>query len=128
MPDPVILEQFIALVESNKHDQAIERFYADEATMQENLLPPRRGKPALVERERAVMARLDRMQSRCVRPVFVSDDRVVIRWIFEFVGKNGTPSYRDELAYQRWEGDKIVEERFYYDPGQVKPAGDVQPP
>jgi hypothetical protein len=127
MPDPVILEHFIALVESNKHDEAIERFYADEATMQEDLLPPRRGKPALVDRERAVMARLARMQSRCVRPVFVSDDHVVIRWIFEFVGTDGTPFYRDELAYQRWECNKIVEERFYYDPGQAKPAGVAQP-
>jgi hypothetical protein len=124
MPDRTVLEQFIALVESNKHDEAIERFYADEATMQENLLPPRRGKSALIERERAVMARLARMHSRCVCPVFVSDDRVVIRWIFEFVGKNGASFYRDELAYQRWDGDKIVEERFYYDPGQAKPAGD----
>jgi hypothetical protein len=22
----------------------------------------------------------------------------------------------DELAHQRWEGEKIVEERFFYDP------------
>jgi hypothetical protein len=24
----------------------------------------------------------------------------------------------DELAYQRWDGDRIAEERFYYDPVQ----------
>lgn len=122
MPDQAKLEEFIALVESNKHDEAIDRFYADDASMQENLTPPRLGKPALLERERFVMARLAEMQSRCVRPVFVSGDQVVIRWIFEFVAKDGTPLYRDELAYQRWQNDKIVEERFYYDPGQVKPA------
>jgi hypothetical protein len=25
----------------------------------------------------------------------------------------------NELAYQRWEGDQVVEEKFFYDPGQV---------
>jgi hypothetical protein len=26
----------------------------------------------------------------------------------------------DELARQRWQGDRIVEERFYYDPAQLQ--------
>ncbi len=26
----------------------------------------------------------------------------------------------DELAYQRWDGNKIAEERFYYDPKQMQ--------
>jgi hypothetical protein len=26
----------------------------------------------------------------------------------------------EELAHQRWRGDRIVEERFYYDPAQLK--------
>ena len=25
----------------------------------------------------------------------------------------------EELAYQRWEGERIVEEKFYYDPAQL---------
>jgi hypothetical protein len=27
----------------------------------------------------------------------------------------------EELAYQRWEGDRVVEERFFYDPKQLTP-------
>jgi hypothetical protein len=27
----------------------------------------------------------------------------------------------DELAYQRWQGDRIVEEKFFYDPRQLQP-------
>ncbi len=121
MPDQATLEAFVAAVESNKHDEAIDRFYTDDATMQENLTPLRKGKPALIARERGFMEKMARMQSRCVRPAFVSGDHVVIRWIFEFVAQDGTPLYRDELAYQRWDGNKIAEERFYYDPGQMKP-------
>jgi ketosteroid isomerase-like protein len=121
MPDKAVLEEFIATVESNRHDEAIDRFYADDATMQENLEPPRRGKPALLERERGFMAKLAEMRSECVRPVFVSGDQVVIRWNFDLRTKDGTRLFRDELAYQRWEGSKIIEERFYYDPNQAPP-------
>jgi len=28
----------------------------------------------------------------------------------------------EELAWQRWEGDRIAEEEFFYDPAQNKPA------
>jgi len=29
----------------------------------------------------------------------------------------------EELALQRWEGDRIAQERFFYDPRQVRPPG-----
>ena len=121
MPAQSVLDAFIATVESNKHDEAIERFYTDNATMQENLEPVRRGKTALLARERDFMSRLAEMRSECVRPVFTEGDHVVIRWSFDFRTKDGKRLTRDELAYQRWDGDKIVEERFYYDPTQSKP-------
>lgn len=121
MPAQSVLDAFIAMVESNKHDEAIEQFYTDNATMQENLEPVRRGKAALLARERGFMSKLAEMRSECVKPVFVAGDHVVIRWNFDFRTKDGTRLTRDELAYQRWEEDKIVEERFYYDPAQSRP-------
>ncbi|WP_430396781.1 nuclear transport factor 2 family protein [Ferrovibrio sp.] len=121
MPNPATLEAFIALVESGAHDIAIERFYTEAATMQENLTePPRRGRANLVAHERAVLARVQSVESECVRPVFVEGDRTVIRWIFRFTFKDGSKRAMDELAYQRWEGEKIAEERFYYDPAQLR--------
>jgi hypothetical protein len=27
----------------------------------------------------------------------------------------------EELAYQRWEGERIAEETFFYDPAQLEP-------
>jgi hypothetical protein len=56
-----------------------------------------------------------------VRPVFVSGDKVVIRWIFRFEWFDGTVTHMEELAYQRWEGDRIAEETFFYDPAQRVP-------
>ena len=121
MPSPEVLERFIARVESNDHAEAIEEFYTPDASMQENEKPPRGGRDALVANERKVLARAKSVKSTCVRPVFVSGDRVVIRWIFEFEMLDGRRTRLEELAYQRWEGDRIAEEKFFYDPKQLVP-------
>ena len=121
MPDREILEQFVAQVERNAHVEAIEAFYADGASMRENQSAPRVGREALVANERRALARARSVQSTCVRPVFVSGDFVVIRWIFEFEWMDGSRTRMEELAYQRWDGDRIVEENFFYDPAQLVP-------
>ncbi len=118
MPSQKTLDDFVALVLSGKHDEAIARFYTEDATMQENLNPPRKGRDGLVAREAAVMARFAEIHSAIEGPIFVNGDHVVIRWVFRFVAADGSGFSMDELAYQRWEGEKIAEERFYYDPAQ----------
>ena len=118
MPSQQALDAFVAMVLSNKHDEAIATFYTPDSTMQENLDPPRKGRDGNVAREKAVMARATKIHSALEGPIFVSGDRVVIRWIFRFDFADGTSIIMDEIAYQRWEGDLIAEERFYYDPAQ----------
>jgi hypothetical protein len=54
--------------------------------------------------------------------VFVSGDRVVIRWIFRFEWLDGTVTRMEELACQRWEGERVVQETFFYDPAQRVPV------
>ena len=124
MPTAETLEQFIACVESNAHDEAIERFYTENASMQENFKAPRTGRDNLVAREREVLARARHVESRCVRPVLVNGPIVVVRWIFRFEWQDGTRTRMEELAYQRWEGERIAEEQFFYDPGQLAAPGD----
>jgi hypothetical protein len=121
MPAREALERFIAEVESNRHVEAIEKFYTEEASMQENERIRRKGRDVLVAHERKALSRMRSVRSRCVRPVFVDGDRVVIRWIFEFETVAGTRMRMDELACQRWEGDRIAEEKFFYDPRQLEP-------
>jgi len=119
MPSSRTLEQFIACVERGAHDEAIATFYAPQASMRENQQPPRCGRDHLVDHERRVLARARAVRSLCVRPVFVDGDHVVIRWIFEFEWHDGRHTRMEELAYQRWEGDLIAEEEFFYDPAQL---------
>jgi ketosteroid isomerase-like protein len=121
MPTAETLDRFIARVESNAHDKACEEFYTEQSTMQENQAPPRVGRTAHVEAEKSIMARVKSMTSTCVRPVFVNGDHVVVRWIFHFELPDGTAIHMEELAYQRWEGERIAEETFFYDPAQRTP-------
>ena len=122
MPTPERLEAFIAAVQGGAHARAIEDYYTHDATMRENQAEPRRGRSALVAHEQAVLERTASVASTCVRPVFVNGDHVVIRWIFEFRFKNGKAMRMEELAWQRWEGERIAEEQFFYDPAQRQPA------
>ena len=33
---------------------------------------------------------------------------------------DGTSFRMEEIAWQRWRGERIVEERFFYDPAQLQ--------
>jgi hypothetical protein len=50
----------------------------------------------------------------------IEGDKVVIRWNFDYVDGEGRAVHFEELAYQRWVGNSILEEQFFYDPGQFK--------
>jgi hypothetical protein len=121
MPTSETLEKFIARVTENKHAEAIDEFYLENGSIQENQGEPRVGRAALVAGERAVMARALSVTSRCIRPVFVSGNKVVIRWVFEFQWLTGGKTRMEEIAYQTWEGEKIASETFFYDPAQRTP-------
>jgi ketosteroid isomerase-like protein len=121
MPKPATIKRFISRVEENAHVEAVEEFYTAGASMQENQSPARIGRDAHVANERKVMARAKTVRSQCVPPVFVNGDHVVVRWIFHFEWHDGTVTHMEEIAYQRWEGERIAEEQFFYDPAQRVP-------
>jgi ketosteroid isomerase-like protein len=120
MPTFERVQQFADRVLANEHVRAIEEFYHDDATMQENLGPPRGPRAALVEGERRMLAAHTGVVTKSNGPIFVSGDHSVTHWIFEFTRRNGTVMRIEELAYQTWRGDRIAAERFYYDPAQMK--------
>lgn len=121
MPTPDTLERFIARVESNSHVEALEEFYTADASMQENQSAPRIGLDAHIANERRVLRKAKSVSSSCVRPVFANGDYVVIRWIFRFEWHDGSVTRMEELAWQRWEGERVAEETFFYDPAQLAP-------
>ncbi|MFH4965711.1 SnoaL-like domain-containing protein [Gaetbulibacter sp. M235] len=121
MPTIKRLEEFIAKVETNKHDEAIEEFYDEDASIQENQSLPRIGKSNLVKNEKKVLARAKSVHSKCLRPVFINGNYVVIRWKFQFNWLDGTVTEIEEISYQHWDEEHILEEKFFYDPIQLHP-------
>ncbi|MDB5768666.1 nuclear transport factor 2 family protein [Collimonas sp. H4R21] len=122
MPSREHVESFIALVVQGKYVEAIQEFYTEDASMQENLEPPRTGLQALVAGEEKALAAFKEIRTVAAKSFLVDGDRVAINWLFEMVAHDGRSFQLDEIAYQLWRGDKISEERFYYDPGQRKLA------
>lgn len=118
MPTRERVQALIDLVERGRFVEAIEMFYHADASMQENFDPPRRGRDALIKGEQRVLTAHREIQTRPVRTFMVEGDRAVINWIFDFVDHAGRAFSLDELAFQLWRGDRIAEERFYYDPAQ----------
>lgn len=120
MPSSNTLETFVLLVENGKTVEAIVRYYAEHASIQENTAAPRVGKNTLVKFEEDALVSIASMKATCARPIFISGDFAVIRWIFEIQDKKGKTVRFEELAHQQWEGEVIVAEKFFYDPAQLK--------
>jgi ketosteroid isomerase-like protein len=118
MPTRARLDEFIAVVVSGDHAGAIERYYTEDASMQENAAPPRTGRDKLVAHERAVLTRMATVISKCISST-LEGDRVAIHWNFELTDKEGKTRYFDEVALQEWRGDRIFRERFFYDPSKI---------
>ena len=114
MPSRERVEAFIAAVVGGDHVRAIADYYHEAASMQENLQAPRQGRALLMAHEAKV---LERMQMYThPQPLFLVDgNHVVINWTFDATGKDGVTRRLNELALQRWDGDRIAEERFVYD-------------
>jgi hypothetical protein len=119
MPSRARLDEFIAVVEAGDHAGAIERYYTEDSSMQENAAPPRVGRDLLVAHERGVLARMSHVYSKVVSST-LEGDRVAIHWIFELTDKSGKVLRIDEVSLQEWRGDKIFRERFFYDPSRPK--------
>jgi hypothetical protein len=68
MPSRERLDEFIAVVEAGDHAGAIERYYTEDSSMQENASPPRVGRDVLVAHERGVLARMRHVYSKAYPP------------------------------------------------------------
>jgi ketosteroid isomerase-like protein len=121
MPDRRRVEDFIRMVVSGAHVRAIEDFYWEDASMRENTKPPRRGRELLVAHEAAALQRVARMHTHPVETFLLDGDRVVIHWTFDITDAQGVTRRMEELSLQRWRGERIAEERFFYDPGSIQP-------
>jgi ketosteroid isomerase-like protein len=115
MVDRSRVEEFVDAVLNGNHADAIRNFYHGGASMQENLAEPRRGLEQLIVHEEASLERIQAIRTHPPRTLLVEQDTVVIEWIFDITDRSGAVRRLQEVAVQRWEADRIMEERFFYD-------------
>lgn len=119
MPSREIVEAFAGRLEAGDFVGAIEQFYAPDAATYENDGSPVVGRDTLVAKERGVLAAFKEVKAVRIGPSLIEGDSVASRWKFTFTNAQGVTRTLDEIAWQTWRGDKLVEERFFYDPKQL---------
>lgn len=118
MPTRERVAAFVAMIEKKQFLDALPEFYAEDMTAQENNEPPRVGREAQIANEKRALSVMRFEESR-VASYLVDGDRVAIHYAMEIVGPNGVRCHMEEIAYQTWRGDRIVSERYFYDPAQM---------
>lgn len=100
--------------------EAMDEFYADDLSMQENNNPPTVGKAANIEREKQFLAQVKEWKRTDINAIGVDDSRgkTLVQYGFHFVNTAGQDVHYDQVAVQTWKNGRIVHERFYYDTGK----------
>ncbi|WP_234681936.1 nuclear transport factor 2 family protein [Bradyrhizobium monzae] len=119
MPSREIVEAFAQRLEAGDFVGAIEQFYTPDAATYENNAAPTVGRDKLAAKERGVLAAFKEVNAVRVGPSLIEGDHVATRWIFSFTNAEGVTRTLEEIAWQTWRGDELIEERFYYDPKQM---------
>jgi hypothetical protein len=110
MPSRQTVEAFVALVEAGDFVGAIEQFYAPAPVV---------GRDTLMAKERGVMAAFPKIEAARIGPCLIEGDTTAMRWKFTFTRADGSVRVLDEIAWQTWCGEQLIEEHFFYDPRQM---------
>ncbi len=108
------VDQLNQMILEGKILDGFEKFYADDVVMQDNDYPARVGKDTNRQYEEAFVNGLTEFRGAKVVNTLISDGIAVVEWWFDYTHKDyGVRNYT-QLSVQRWNGGKIVEEKFYY--------------
>lgn len=119
MPSQATVLSFMDAVEGGDFVAAIRRYYHADASIQENNEPPRVGRDLLVNHEQQFLDAMASVAGRRLAAPLIEGDQVAIRWRFDMQTRDGKSMVLDEVAFQTWRGEQIIEEKFFYDPRQV---------
>ncbi len=120
MPSREIVEAFAKRLEDGDFVGAILDYYTPDAATYENLAAPTVGRDNLADKERGVLAQFKEVSAVRIGPSLIDGDTVASRWKFSFTNIEGVTRTLEEIAWQTWRGNEIIEERFFYDQKQLR--------
>jgi ketosteroid isomerase-like protein len=107
-------QQLNQLILAGQSEQAIERFYADDAALQENDEPPIEGKAAILERERGFARSIADARPVVLHTYAVGREVTFSEWTYDLTFHDGTHLVLHEVARRKWQGGRVVHETFFY--------------
>lgn len=106
------------MIAGGKALDAFERFYHDDAVMEEPTgEPPRVGKEACRRAEREFYESMEDFQPPKLLGSAVGDGVTYSEWLYDFKLKGQPRVQLQEVARRRWRDGRVVDERFYYHRG-----------
>jgi ketosteroid isomerase-like protein len=104
------------MIEEGKSMEALEKFYADGVVVIESSGEARQGKDSQRKALQEWYAMVKEMHGSGVRSITANEETAttsVESWV-EATFADGKRSLMEEVAIQKWKGDQIIHERFYY--------------
>ncbi|MCX6754308.1 MAG: nuclear transport factor 2 family protein [Candidatus Nomurabacteria bacterium] len=110
-----LVEDLVKMINEGKIMDAFEKHYADNVVMQENETAPRVGKDVNREYEKAFVEGIVEFHGGKTLGIAVGDNYSTVESFMDVTHKDWGRVARTQVAVQKWENGKIVNEKFYYD-------------
>lgn len=110
----VRINELLDYVRQGRIMDAMNEFYADEVVMEEPAYGKTVGLAANLEREQAFVDSVKGFKAFETPAVAVGEGVSTYENMMEWTTVDGQDIHVEQVAVQKWEGGKIVHERFYY--------------
>lgn len=102
-------------IKQGKILEAMDEFYDQNVTMQENNKEPIVGLAKNIEREKEFLAQVKEFKGYDAIAVGIDGDVSLVECTLDFVNQQDQPVHLSQVAVQRWKDGKVISEKFYYD-------------
>ncbi len=108
------LEDLFSYIREGRILDAINEFYAEDTSMQENSLPPTVGREANYEREKQFLSMVKEWKGFEVTAKGVGEDVTFYETVMDWVTTDDTPVHVEQVVVSKWNNGKITHERYYH--------------
>ena len=118
------IEEMYQMINTGQMMDAFEKYYADNVVMIEATGEVREGKDTNREFELQFLSSVKEVHAGGTNAITANEETghtMVESWM-DVTFQDGNRMKMEQIARQKWNGEQIVEERFYYNPGTMTGA------
>ena len=110
----VRINELLEYVRNGRIMDAMSAFYADEVVMEEPAYGKTVGLAANLKREQAFVDSVKAFKKFETPSIAIGEDVSLYENVMEWTDVEGNDIHVEQVAVQKWQGGKIIHERFYY--------------